>query len=128
VQLATVVVLVVVGVSLALEGSIELVPDEVGLEDDKDIGNGHQREVKTINNGVGKDLSQVARVQGVGRQDLVDRQGGDGTIVQEPNDQRHKQREVKLVDKGKDGKAHNNADSHSTGVDGVIAHRLEGLE
>lgn len=59
------------------------------------------------------------------RQDSVEGQGHDGTIVQDGDDQDHEGREVELPDEGHQGEADDNSDGNGTSVDGVVSHTLE---
>ena len=127
VQLAIVVVPASLSVRRVLERDTELVLEEVGLEDDDNEDDGGQGKVKTVCDSEGEDLSQVPSVGGVGRQDTIDRERHDGTVVQERDDKNHERREVELVGKREDGEADNDTDGDGAGVDGIVAHTLEDL-
>ena len=91
--------------------------------EEKDVR--RHREVETVRDGVGEDLSEIPRVRSVGGQDAVDREGEDGTVVEKGDDQDHEGRELELVREGKDGEADDDTDGDGTSVDGVVAHALE---
>ena len=84
-----------------------------------------EREVETVRNGVGEDLSEIPAVRLVRGQDTVDGEGHDGTIVEKGDDQDHERREVELEREGEDGEADNDTDGDRARVDGVVAHTLE---
>lgn len=103
----------------------ELSLEEVGVVDDNEEDDGGQGQVETVTNTVHEDFGQVPRVGSVRRQDSVEGQGHDGTVVQDGNDQNHEGREVELPDEGHQGEADDDSDGNGTGVDGVVSHTLE---
>lgn len=103
----------------------ESVLEEVGVSHNGEQGNGGSREVETVTDTIGEDLSQVPRVGSLGRQDSVEGQGHDGTIVEDSNDKNHERGEIVLPDKGHDGETDDDSDGNGTSVDGVVSHSLE---
>lgn len=103
----------------------ELVLEEVGVVHDGEQGNGRGRQVETVTDTVSEDLGQVPRVGSGRRQDSVERQGHDGTVVKNSNDKNHERGEVELPDEGHDGETNDDSDGNGTGVDGVVSHSLE---
>ena len=95
VQTRVVVVLERVDAELALE--------EGGEDDGAEEGDGAGSEEETVRESEGEDLAEVPRVRSRRRQDAVEREGHDGTVVEERNDQNHERREVELEGKGHDG-------------------------
>jgi hypothetical protein len=112
-----------VGVLVTLDA--KLVLEEGGVVDDDEEDDGRQGQVETVSDTVGENLGQVPRVRGARRQDSVQRQGHDGTVVQDGDDQDHEGGEVELPDESHQGKADDDSDGDGTGVDGIVPHTLE---
>ena len=81
----------------------EFALEEGGEDDGAEEGDGAGSEEETVRERKGEDLAKVPRVWSRRRQDAVEREGHDGTVVEERNDQNHERREVELEGKGHDG-------------------------
>lgn len=82
-------------------------------------------QVKTIGNGVGENLGQIPTIRSHRRQDTVDGESHDGTVVEKRNDKNHEWRELELVTEREDGEADDDTDGDGASVDGVVTHTLE---
>lgn len=87
--------------------------------------NGRGGEVDTVSDTERENFGKIPGVRGSRRKDSVKREGHDGTVVENSNDQDHEGREVKSPGKGHDGETENDTDGNSTSVDGVVPHTLE---
>jgi hypothetical protein len=66
-----------------------------------------QGQVKSVSDTVREDLGQIPRVRSHGRQDTVERQGHDGTVVENSDDKDHEWGEVEPPDEGHESKGNN---------------------
>jgi hypothetical protein len=103
----------------------ESVLKEGSVSHDGVKSNSGSSEVETVTDTVGKDLGQIPSVGGGGRQDSVDGQGHDGTIVKDGNDKNHERGEIESPTESHDGETDDNSDSDGTGIDGIVSHSLE---
>lgn len=72
----------------------ELVLEEARVDDRREECYGRGGEVDAVRDRERKDLCEVPRVWGVGRQDSVDGEGHDGAVVEDGDDQDHERRAV----------------------------------
>ena len=107
------------------EGRTERIGEPGRADDDRNEGDGRQREVETVRKSVGEDLGKIPRVGRVRGQDTVNGERHDSTVVKKGNDQDHEGREVELERESEDGEADDDTDRNGASVDGVVPHTLE---
>lgn len=103
----------------------EPVLEESGVLHGSVESNGRGGEVDTVSDTERENFGKIPRVRGSRRKNSVKREGHDGTVVENSNDQDHEGREVELPGEHHDGETENNTDGNRTSVDGIIPHTLE---
>ena len=107
------------------EGRTECIGKPGRADDDRDEGDGRQREVETVRNGEREDLGQVPTVRSIRGEHTVNGERHDRAVVEEGNDQDHERREVELEREGEDSEADDDTDRDGVSVDDVVPHTLE---
>lgn len=102
----------VVGVGNVVEA--ESVGEESGVDDDEVETNGTDGQVDTVSDGVGEDLLEIPLVGSVGRENSVDGQGHDCSIVEKGDNEDHERREVEFECESHDGETEDDTNCDCT--------------
>ncbi|KAI3484150.1 hypothetical protein L1887_52856 [Cichorium endivia] len=104
----------------------ELVLEEGGLVDDGEERQSRGNLVQTVERAAEEELGQVPVLGLEGGLDSVERQGHDGTVVEEGDDKNHEGREVRLPDEGEQSETDDDTDDTGETID-VEDHLVERL-
>ncbi len=114
----------VVGV-VVQRGNAKLVLEEGGVVDDSEERQSRSNLVETVERTAEEELGKIPVLGLKSGLDSVEREGHDGTVVQEGNDKNHEGREIGLPDESKKSETDNDTDGNGSSVGSVVLHTTE---